>query len=164
MVTADQPDWSRERKVRLFEWAPYKSLLGAIRSYQASRDEDGPVAFVRWNWAFLRWRFWSVVSGASIPLRTEIGGGLQIPHCQGVAINVGARIGCNCDIFQSVTIGEYRGRAPTIGNGVQIGPGATLLGGITVGDGARIGPMALVMSDVPAGGAAYAPRADIRGP
>ncbi len=105
-----------------------------------------------------------MVSGASIPLRTEIGGGLQIPHCQGVAINVGARIGCNCDIFQGVTIGEYRGRSPIIGNGVQIGPGATLLGGISIGDGARIGPMALVMVDVPAGGAAYAPQAEIRAP
>ncbi|WP_344710221.1 serine acetyltransferase [Sphingomonas humi] len=158
------PDWSRERKRSLFEWAPYKSLLGAIRAYQASRDRSGPIAFLRWTSAFFRWRFWSVVSGASIPLRTRIGGGLQIPHCQGVAINVASRIGCNCDIFQGVTIGEYRGQAPTIGDGVQIGPGATILGEVTIGDGARIGPMALVMSDVPAGGAAYAPRAEIRGP
>lgn len=164
MVTSDEPDWSRERKVRLFEWAPYKSLLGAIRTYQAWRDRRGPMAFVRWYWAFLRWRFWSVVSGASIPLRTEIGGGLQMPHCQGITINVGTRIGCNCDIFQGATIGEYRGRSPVIGHRVQIGPGATILGGITIGDDARIGPMALVMSDVPAGGAAFAPRAEIRGP
>jgi len=162
--SAVQPDWSRERKVRLFEWAPYKSLLGAIRSYQAHRDRRGPTATLRWTWAFLRWRFWSVVSGASIPLRTQIGGGLQMPHCQGIAINVAAKIGCNCDIFHNVTIGEYRGAAPTIGNSVRIGPGATILGAVIIGDQASIGPMAPVMEDVPAGGSARAPRAEVRGP
>lgn len=157
-----QPDWSRERKVRLFEWAPYKSLLGAIRLYQANRDQPGLVAAVRWRWAFVRWRLWSVLSGASIPLRTKIGGGLQIPHCQGVAINVNAVIGANCDIFHHVTIGEFAGRCPVIGDGVAIGPGATLLGDITIGDHARIGPMALVMENVPPGGSAHAPRATIK--
>ena len=160
----EQPDWSRETKRGFFEWAPYKSLLGAIRTYQANRDRGGPVAAVRWRLAAARWRLWSVVGGISIPLRTQIGGGLQMAHTNGIVINVGARIGCNCDIFQQVTIGEARGGFPTIGNRVSIGAGAKILGPVTIGDGARIGANALVIRDVPAGGVALGVPAEISGP
>lgn len=159
----DAPDWSREAR-RPFEWAPYKSLLSAIRDYQASRDRRGMLPAIRWRWAAARWRLWGVVGGISIPLRTRIGGGLQMAHTNGIVINVAARIGCNCDIFQQVTIGEARGGSPTIGNRVTIGAGAKVLGPITIGDGARIGANALVIHDVPAGAAVHAPAAQIHLP
>jgi acyl-[acyl carrier protein]--UDP-N-acetylglucosamine O-acyltransferase len=94
---------------------------------------------------------WSVIGGISIPVRCQIGGGLQMPHTNGIVINVGAKIGCNCDIYQQVTIGEMKGGLPTIGNNVFIGPGAKILGDVKIGDGACIGANALVISDVPAG-------------
>ena len=156
-----EPDWSRETRTRAFEWAPYKSLLSAIRTYQANRDRRGLLPAIRWRLAAARWRVWSVVGGISIPLRTQIGGGLQMAHTNGIVINVNARIGCNCDIFQHVTIGEARGGFPIIGNHVTIGPGATILGAVTIGDGARIGPCALVMTDVPPGAVVHAPLAKI---
>lgn len=159
-----EPDWARERKTWAFEWAPYKSLLGAIRTYQAHRDRGGPWSALQWRVAAARWRFWSIVGGVSIPLRCEIGGGLQMPHTNGIAINVKARIGCNCDIYQQVTIGEMKDGSPVIGNSVFIGPGATILGPVTIGDGASIGANALVIRDVPAGGTALAPEAQIHGP
>ena len=159
-----QPDWSRETKRSPFEWAPYKSLLGAIRLYQANRDRAGPLAAIKWRLAAARWRLWGIIGGISIPLRTRIGGGLQMAHTNGIVINVRARIGCNCDIFQHVTIGEARGGFPTIGDHVTIGPGATILGAVTIGDGARIGPNALVLRDVPAGAVVHAPLAEIHVP
>ncbi len=155
------PDWTRETKRSFFEWAPYKSLLSAIRCYQANRDKSGIFAAIRWRVAAARWRYWSVIGGISIPLRCQIGGGLQMAHTNGIVINVGAKIGCNCDIFQQVTIGEARGGFPTIGNRVSIGAGAKILGPITIGDGARIGANALVIHDVPAGAAVHAPAAEI---
>ena len=161
---ADQPVWSRETKSHLFEWAPYKSLLSAIRSYQANRDRPGIAAAVRWRLAFVRWRIWSILGGVSIPLRCRIGGGLQMPHTNGITINVDAVIGCNCDIYQQVTIGEARDGSPVIGNWVFIGAGATILGPVRIGDGARIGANALVIEDVPSGGTAMAPAAEIRPP
>lgn len=85
-----------------------------------------------------------------------------MPHTNGIVINVRARIGYNCEIFQQVTIGEMKGGCPVIGNGVSIGPGAKILGPVTIGDGARIGANALVITDVPAGGRAYAAPADVR--
>ncbi len=150
------PDWSREAKTSLFEWAPYKSLLGAIRTYQAHRDRGTFFSAIRWRLAAARWRVWGVLGGISIPLRCAIGGGLQMPHTNGIVINVRARIGCNCDIYQHVTIGEMRGQSPTIGDRVFIGPGATILGGVTIGDGARIGAHALIIHNVPAGAKVYA--------
>jgi serine O-acetyltransferase len=159
--TSFAPDWQREARTSVFEWSPYKSLLAAIRDYQAHRDNNDPLSTVRWRLSAARWRFWSVVGGISIPLRCRIGGGLQMPHTNGIVINVGATIGCNCEIFQQVTIGEMKGGCPTIGHGVSIGPGAKILGAVTIGDGARIGANALVMKDVPAGGRAFAAQAEI---
>ena len=161
MASADAPDWSRETRTWLFEWAPYQSLLGAIRTYQAHRDRGGPWSAIRWRAAWLRWRIWSVLGGISLPVRTRIGGGLQMPHTHGIVVNVDARIGFNCDIYQQVTIGEMKGGCPTIGNNVFIGPGAMILGSITIGDGASIGPNALVIRDVPPDGLAVAPEAQI---
>ena len=84
-----------------------------------------------------------------------------MPHTNGVVVNVNARIGCNCDIYQQVTIGEMKGGCPTIGDNVFIGPGAKIIGPVTIGDGARIGPNALVIRDVLRDGIAVAPEAQI---
>jgi serine O-acetyltransferase len=94
-------------------------------------------------------------------LRCQIGGGLQMPHTNGIVINVNAKIGCNCDIYQQVTIGEMKGGYPEIGNGVFIGPGAKILGALKIGDGARIGANALVIRDVPAGALVVATPSEI---
>jgi serine O-acetyltransferase len=145
-----EPDWTRERKPSFFAWAPSKSLLAALRSYQANRDRKDVISIVRWRLATVRWRIWCVLGGISIPLRCQIGGGLQMPHTNGIVINADAKIGCNCDIYQQVTLGEAKGYAPQIGNGVFIGPGAKIIGRVKVGDGARIGANALVTKDVPA--------------
>ena len=159
-----EPDWTRETKRSFFEWAPYKSLLAAIRTYQANRDKGGPLAAVRWRFAAARWRLWSVIGGISIPVRCQIGGGLQMPHTNGIVINVRAKIGCNCDIYQQVTIGEMKGGCPEVGNGVFIGPGAKILGPVKIGDGARIGANALVITDVPAGALVLAAPGEIHLP
>jgi serine O-acetyltransferase len=57
-------------------------------------------------------------------------------------------------LYHGVTLGGRtvdRGkRHPTVGNGVLIGAGATVLGPITIGDRSQIGALALVTRDVPA--------------
>ena len=106
--------------------------------------------FVR-KFAVLRHLFWSVVTGTDIPLNTNIGGGLLLTHPNGVVIHSDAQIGVNCLIFQQVTIGTRGGGAPRIGNHVDIGAGARILGSVCVGDFARIGANAVVLTDVPTG-------------
>ena len=64
-------------------------------------------------------------------------------------------IGRNASIISCVTIG-MRGEwaFPSLGDGVFLGAGARILGGITIGDGASIGANAVVLSDIPAGATA----------
>lgn len=132
-------------------WSPSRSLLHSIRAYQRHAAATGPLHAIARRVALLRHRFWSVVTGADIPPNCALGGGLLLPHPNGIVIHPGAVVGVNCLIFQQVTIGAG-GRAglPRIGGHVDIGAGAKILGGVVIGDHARIGANAVVLDDVPA--------------
>jgi serine O-acetyltransferase len=92
-----------------------------------------------------------MVTGADIPLNCRIGGGLLMPHPNGIVIHPNAVIGPNCLIFQQVTIGTVGGDAPTIGGRVDLGAGAKVLGAIRVGDQVQVGANAVVLNDLPGG-------------
>lgn len=99
----------------------------------------------------------SVFKMCGVDIETEcIGGGLRLPHLNGLFIHKNASVGENCTIFQQVTIGanehklEYQG-APQIGNRVYIGAGAKIIGNISIGDDVRIGANAVVTKNVSAG-------------
>jgi serine O-acetyltransferase len=149
-VSADVPDWSRETPRRF--WDPSRKLLMSIRRYQHWRAKTGPVAILACRWFVLRHRFWSVVTGADIPLNCQIGGGLLIPHPNGVVLHPDAIVGVNCLIFQQVTVGAGSGPGvPEIGGHVDVGAGAKILGAVRVGAHSRIGANAVVLNDVPLG-------------
>jgi len=147
------PDWSREHRPRGV-WSPDRSLLKTIRDYQRHRARGGPISAIARRWAVLRHRFWSAVTGADIPINAPIGGGLMIPHPNGIVIHPASTIGPNCLILQQVTLARMINGSPTLGAHVDIGAGAKLLGGIHIGDHARVGANAVVMQDVPAGATA----------
>ena len=153
-VSAVIPDWEREA-LRAFTWNPPRALLGSIRLYQAHAGRRGAGASLMQLLSVLRHRFWSAVTGADIPVTSRIGGGLLIPHPNGIVIHPGAEIGPNCLIFQQVTLGVgARAGLPRVGGHVDIGAGAKILGGVVIGDHARIGANAVVLDDVPAGATA----------
>jgi serine O-acetyltransferase len=148
-VSATDPDWSRERCSRW--WDPSRQLLRSLRGYEAARGSAfGKLARIRW---VLSHRFWTVITQADIPLGSRIGGGLLLPHPNGIVIHPGAEIGPNCLIFQQVTIGTTGSRegVPRIGGHVDIGAGARILGPVTIGAHAVIGANAVVTCDVPEG-------------
>ena len=146
-VSAVEPDWSRE--ATLGGWEPSRRLLRTIRDYQRHQG-------LRRYFAVLRYRYWSVVTGADIPLNTRIGGGLLLPHPNGVVIHPEVEIGPNCLLFQQVTLGATAGRdgVPRLGGHVDVGAGAKILGPVTIGDHVVIGANAVVLQDVPAGAVA----------
>lgn len=105
--------------------------------------------------ALVRHRLWSVITGADIPVNCSIGGGLIMPHPNGIVIHPAAVIGPNCLIFQQVTIGAGSLEGlPNIAGHVDLGAGAKVLGGVCIGAHARIGANAVVLADVPEGGVA----------
>lgn len=125
-------------------------MLASIRSYQ--KYKHNYLFYFLTKLAVLRHVFWSVVTGADIPINCKIGGGLLIPHPNGIVIHPDAIIGPNCLILQQVTIGSIDGISkPIIGGHVDIGAGAKVLGGIRIGDHAKIGANAVVLTDVPIG-------------
>ena len=150
MISATEPDWERENPVR-GRYEPGKKLLASIRRYQRLTTTDDLLSRVIRPIVILQFRFWSAISGADIPLNSKIGGGLMIPHPNGIVIHPDAQIGPNCLIFQQVTIGAgSKPGLPNIEGHVDIGAGAKILGGVHIGVNARIGANAVVINDIPA--------------
>jgi serine O-acetyltransferase len=153
LVSATDPDWSRER-CRGF-WDPGRRLLRSIRKYQEWNRRGPILRFLSKYWV-VQHRFWSVVTAGEIPLNARIGGGLLLPHPNGIVLYPTVVIGPNCLLFQQVTIGAGGSKpgVPTLGGHVDVGAGAKILGGVRIGDHAKIGANAVVLQDVPDGATA----------
>lgn len=74
------------------------------------------------------------------------GEGLLIHHNGNIVINGESRIGKNCELHGDNCIGNaYAGSGmPVIGNNVDIGVGAKIIGNVTIADGIKIGANAVV--------------------
>jgi serine O-acetyltransferase len=101
--------------------------------------------------------------GVSIPKSCVIEGGLRIWHFGGVFIHGKAVIGKNCTMRQGVTIGNrYNdGPAPRLGDNVDLGAYAQVLGAVRIGNGCKVGAMTVVLIDMPDGSTAVGPPARI---
>jgi len=100
----------------------------------------------------LLFAFIQIVTGIELPCETKIGRRFKIEHFGGIIVSGDAVFGDDVLIRNGVTVGlRTTGRrgSPFIGNRVDIGAGAKLLGGITVGDDVVIGANAVVIKDVP---------------
>jgi len=77
--------------------------------------------------------------------------GLTIEHYGSIIVNPKARIGKNCKIHGCCCIGSdggYPDLSPVIGDNVDIGQNAQILGNIKVADNVRIGAGAVVVKDI----------------
>ncbi len=94
-----------------------------------------------------------ILCGICIGSAATIGRRLSIEHHGCIVIHGASVIGDDCLIRHGVTLGNtgYQDPlgAPTIGNRVQIGAGAKILGRVNVGDDVIIGANAVVVHDVP---------------
>lgn len=85
--------------------------------------------------------------GVTVP-KNVFGPGLCLVHRGTVVVSPLARVGANCRIHPSSSIGDYNG-APTLGDNVYIGPGAKLYGPVAIGDNVAIAANAVVNSSFP---------------
>lgn len=130
-------------------WALQVYRFGHARySYQSP--------LIRWPWAILHTilsKFCEVFFGIFIGPKAVIGHRLVIEHFGCIIIHGNTEIGDDCTIRQGVTIGNRHINAPLeapkVGNRVQVGAGAKLLGNICIGNDVDIGANAVVIHDIP---------------
>lgn len=84
-----------------------------------------------------------------LPFRTQIGPGVSFGHRQGIMIAPRVTIGARCKIRHQVTISGGKGGGANIGDEVEIGAGAKIIGAVHIGNRARIGANAVVVDDIP---------------
>jgi serine O-acetyltransferase len=98
------------------------------------------------------------VYGIDLPYTVQLGRRVIIEHQSAIVIHGDCQIGDDCILRQGVTLGnrylEKPLDAPKLGNRVNVGAGAKILGKIVLGDDVNIGANAVVLIDVPAGGTA----------
>lgn len=92
--------------------------------------------------------------GYELPAATRVGQRLTIHHGYGIVINKNTRIGDDVQIRQHVTIGSKtlpdgsQSESPVIGDRVEIGAGAIIIGDVSIGDDVKIGAGAVVVRSV----------------
>lgn len=156
-MTSD-PDWQADlRRWDVPNPLSREQSLWAIRLYRFGRRVDrrspGLQKRLLTKLYWLLFRLVETATGISLPKEAEIGPGLKIWHFGGIFINPAVRIGANCTLRQGITIGNRidDGPVPVIGDNVEFGAYAQVLGGVRIGDNCRIGAMSVVLSDMPAG-------------
>jgi serine O-acetyltransferase len=150
----------------------FDDIRGDLRAYHGNWAAQGfwvmiVYRFGRWRYgvrpAFVRkicsfiykilFKLVQILTGIELPCEASVGHNFVIDHFGGIIISGYAKFGDDCRIRNGVVIGLRRVEekvAPTIGNSVDIGTGAKILGPISIGDNVIIGANAVVLCDVPA--------------
>lgn len=100
----------------------------------------------------LLYKLVQILTGIELPCEVVVGRNFVIDHFGGIVVSGYARFGDNCRIRNGVVVGLARVEspcAPVIGDNVDIGAGAKVLGDIRVGNNVAIGANAVVVRDVP---------------
>lgn len=100
----------------------------------------------------LLYKMVQIATGIELPCEVTLGRNFVIDHFGGIVISGYASFGNNCRLRNGVVVGLKNVDdpcAPKIGNNVDIGAGAKILGNISIGDNVRIGANAVVLTDIP---------------
>ena len=111
------------------------------------------------------YRLVQAVTGIELPCEARVGRNFVIDHANGIVVSGYARFGDNCRIRTGVVVGLKSVDdpcAPFIGDNVDIGAGAKLLGRIRIGDNVLVGANAVVLTDVPDNSLAVGVPAQVR--
>ncbi len=94
--------------------------------------------------------------GMEFPVSVKAGEGLRIYHGNGLVVHPDTKLGKHCTLRQNVTIGNKISRdgmsssSPVIGDDVEFGAGAVVIGSIEIGSGVTIGANTVVTKNIPA--------------
>ena len=151
--------------------AMFENICDDLRAYGGRRSAQGfwvmvVYRFGRWRYGLrpgllrkfcsmvylVLYKFVQILTGIELPCEAEVGRNFVIDHFGGIVVSGFARFGDDCRIRNGVVVGLARTDdpcAPVIGNNVDIGAGAKVLGRIRVGNNVLIGANAVVTRDVP---------------
>jgi serine O-acetyltransferase len=157
----DRSDW----KCDLARYAMRRPFLReqsiwAVWLYRLGRrfDQHRPGFGKKWRMTlyWLAYRVIETITVISLPKAATIGPGLRIWHFGNIFIHPDVVIGANCTLRQGVTIGNRHvdGPVPVLGDNVELGAYAQILGGVKIGNNCRIGAMSVVLQDMPDGSTA----------
>lgn len=143
-------DYAAAKLVRADAYLFFRFLYH-LRCYEYLRRKKGSMlaGAVR-MWHMCAYRRFSVLLGFSIS-PGSLGKGVVFHHRATIVIHTRARIGENCRFHGACCIGvKHNGDAgvPVIGNNVEIGAGAVILGDISIADEVVIGANAVVLESV----------------
>jgi serine O-acetyltransferase len=149
----------------------FENIRADLRAYDGHWGAQGFWALVvyrfgRWRYgvrpALLRklcslvykvlYKIIQIVAGIELPCEARIGRNFVIDHFGGIVVSGYAQFGDNCRIRNGVVVGLSRVEspcAPIIGDNVDIGAGAKILGPIKIGNNVAVGANAVVICDVP---------------
>lgn len=149
----------------------YAQIMDDLESYKGKWSRQGFWAMVvyrfgRWRYTFksslirkplsflykILFKSVQILTGIELPCEVKLGKNFRIDHFGGIIVSGFASLGDNCVIRNGVTIGLrhiHQPLAPRIGNNVDIGAGAKILGDISIGNNVLIGANAVVIKDVP---------------
>jgi putative colanic acid biosynthesis acetyltransferase WcaB len=90
------------------------------------------------------------ILGIDLPWRTRVGPRLRIFHGYGLVVNDECIIGADVILRHGVTLGhvENGGGCPLVGDAVEFGANATVLGEVKIGDRAKIAAGSVVLESV----------------
>lgn len=149
----------------------FKNIRADLKAYNGNWGAQG--FWVMLVYRFGRWRYqvrptllrkpisliykilykWiQIITCIELPCEVEIGKNFVIDHFGGIIISGYAKFGDNCRIRSGVVVGVKKTgekSAPVIGNDVDIGAGAVVLGKIIIGNNVLIGANAVVITNVP---------------
>lgn len=148
LLRSDVISWAKWRRVphetRDDVWAAFQSIFARFPEFRSIVDYRLRSAGVFQD-AFLH---------PNLRRRTElhiytpsIGEGFRVQHGHSTWV-MAESIGSGFHVNQNVTIGEWKGRRPVIGNNVSIFSGAVVVGGVRIGDRVAIGGNVFVNFDV----------------
>jgi serine O-acetyltransferase len=157
---AHDPDWAADLQRYGAHPLLKEQSAWAVWTYRFGRRTDrrapGQTRRLLTSCYWLLFRLVETVVGVSLPKAATIGPGLRIWHFGGIFLHPDSVIGSNCTLRQGVTIGnrEAGGPVPVLGDDVDVGAYAQLLGAIRIGHGCKIGALSVVLCDVPDGATA----------
>ncbi|NTV97889.1 MAG: serine acetyltransferase [Chlorobiaceae bacterium] len=150
---------------------PFRNIRADLATYEGKWGSQGFWVMVVYR--FGRWRYTidngllrkpfsliykccykivQVLTGIELPCEVPVGGNFRIEHFGDIIVSGYASFGDNCIIRNGVTVGLKNIEekiAPKIGDNVNIGAGAKILGNITIGSNVDIGANAVVITPVP---------------